>query len=65
MNIERVVEAIRTINRLHDLGDAVYDVRNSEENIKSLTGDQSSWHGKPVTEYSDAVAVLREEGVLP
>lgn len=64
MNIERVIEAIRTINRLHNLGDAVYDVRNSEENMKSLADDQNSWHGKPVTEYSEAVAVLREEGVL-
>ena len=35
MNIDRVVEAIRTINRLHPLGDAVYSVRAACEVLRT------------------------------
>lgn len=62
MNLERIVAAIRTINRLHNLGDAIYDVRQREDNI--VPEGKSSWEGSLVTEYNEAHKALREEGVL-
>lgn len=55
MNIDRVVEAIRTIDRLHNLGDAIYEVREREA---------KGWDGPNVSAYNAAHKVLRDEGVL-
>jgi hypothetical protein len=66
MNAERIAEAIRTINKYHDLGDAIYDVRqrygSDKVNGRPYKGD--SWLHPIVTEYNNAVMALREEGVL-
>lgn len=55
MNLQRIIEAIRTIDKLLPLGDGVYAVRERE-----LRG----WDGPKVTQYSDAVKALKDEGVL-
>jgi hypothetical protein len=57
-----VLEAIRIINKHHNLGDAVYAVRERAAGDSSYKGD--SWRHPNVTAYSDVVKVLHEEGVL-
>lgn len=59
-DIEKLASAIRTINKLHDLGDAVYDVRGRVgEDFPEYTGN--SWDHPTVKEYNDAVQTLRAE----
>lgn len=54
--LERVLSAIRTVNRLHNLGDAIYTVR---ENVSEIPpGCESAWEHPDVKAYSDAVQVL-------
>jgi hypothetical protein len=64
--LARISAAIATINRLHPLGDAVYEVRErfggDPVNGQPYTGN--SWEHPIVKEYSDAVVVLQSEGVL-
>jgi hypothetical protein len=64
--LERILAAIRTVNELHDLGDATYDVREqrggNDVGGQPFTGN--SWEHPDVKRYSDAVTVLREEGAL-
>jgi hypothetical protein len=66
MNAERIANAIRTINKYHDLGDAIYDVRNQwgGEPVEGVPYTGDSWEHPIVTEYNDAVMALKEEGVL-
>lgn len=60
MNAKKVAAALRTINRLHDLGDAIYNVRDRVvENDPKFNGN--SWDHPTVKEYSDAVQTLRAE----
>ncbi|MGD9643791.1 MAG: hypothetical protein AB7V08_13750 [Elusimicrobiales bacterium] len=46
-----LLEAVRTVDRIHSLGDAVYQVRERE-----LQG----WDGPLVTEYGNAVATINK-----
>lgn len=46
-----LLEAVRTVNRLHNLGDAIYAVRERE-----LQG----WDGPEVTEFGNAVAIVKK-----
>lgn len=51
------LQALATVNRLHNLGDAIYDVRRyASENDSEYTG--SSWEHPDVLAYSAAVKVL-------
>ena len=54
--------AITTINRLHDLGDATYAVR--ERAAEDPNCPDNSWEHPAVLEYSAAVNVLRQGGLL-
>lgn len=64
--LQRVLAAIRTVNELHDLGDAIYDVRSryGSDNVDGQPFTGNSWDHPVVTRYNDAVNVLREEGAL-
>jgi len=52
-----LMEALRTINRLHNLGDAIYDVRERADYMDRPSGE-SSWDHPDVKAYSDAVEVV-------
>jgi len=61
----RVVEAIRTINRICDLGDAVYQIRESVQSQSEMNKlGCDSWSTPVMNEYSAALQVLKTEGVL-
>lgn len=64
--LERVLAAIRTVNEQHDLGDAIYDVRErfGGDPVDGQPFTGSSWEHPTVTRYNDAVTVLRDEGAL-
>jgi hypothetical protein len=51
------MEALRTINRLHNLGDAVCDVRECAD-FSDRPEDENSWDHPDVKAYSDAVEVV-------
>jgi hypothetical protein len=58
--IGRIEEAVKTINKHHNLGDAVYDVRShAAESMPD--GDGSTWDHPDVKAYSDAVSALQKE----
>jgi hypothetical protein len=63
---ERIIAAIRTINELNDLGDGVYDVRErfGGDDVGGLPYTDSSWEHPKMKAYGDALAVLRDEGVI-
>ncbi len=63
MKIERVIKAIQIINKLHDLEDAVYDVRAALDFSDGFQGN--SWDHPRVIAYSDAVKILKDEKVIP
>lgn len=62
----RIEKAIATIDRLHSLGDAIYDVRNRHggDTVDGVPFTGSSWEHPIVGEYSDAVKVLQDEKVI-
>jgi hypothetical protein len=64
--LARISTAIATINRLHPLGDAIYDVRErfGAEDVEGKPYEGNSWHHPKVKEYSDAVGVLKAEGLI-
>lgn len=62
-NIDRVIAAIRTIHKHHNLGDAAYAVRDHAAGLMK-DGDGTAWQHPFVTEYSAAVQALHEEGVI-
>lgn len=51
--------ALDTINRLRDLGDAIYDLRERVD-CSALPDNVSSWEHPDVKAYSDAVAVVKK-----
>lgn len=63
--LARVTDAIRTINKLHNLGDACYAVRESEFSM-GQQGEYNcdSWSTPAMKQYGDALDVLKSEGVL-
>lgn len=63
IDVEKLLTAIRTVNKHHNLGDAVYDVRSSAAE-KMPDGNESSWNHPDVTEYSQAVLTLTRMGVF-
>jgi hypothetical protein len=54
---DALMEALRTINRLHNLGDAIYDVRERADMTYAPIG-ATSWDHPDVKAYSDAVDVV-------
>lgn len=46
-----LLEAVRTVNRIHNLGDAIYAVREREA---------AGWDGPQVTEYGNAVSTINK-----
>lgn len=58
--LARVLDALKIVNALHPLGDAVYAVRDRAASDPSFTGD-STWDHPDVKRYSDAVGVLDDE----
>jgi hypothetical protein len=61
MNIDKVVEAIKTIDRLLSLGDSIYSVR---EHYAEAHPGMISWDTPEVREYGDALDILIKEGVI-
>lgn len=60
MNADKLIAAIRTINQHHNLGDAIYDVRERvTSRDPAYKGD--SWQHPTVTEYSKALDTVAEE----
>jgi hypothetical protein len=60
LRLERIEAAIKTINKHHNLGDAVYAVRDkAAESMPD--GDGSTWDHPDVKAYSDAVTALQKE----
>lgn len=60
--IPALLAAIRAVNQHHDLGDAVYEVRERHGSDDGFTGD--SWTHPTVIAYSKAVEDLRDMGAL-
>lgn len=61
--LQRVTDAIRTIDKHHNLGDAIYDVRSRA--VETMPdGPSNSWEHPNVTAYSAACEALRNEGVI-
>ena len=56
---EELLAAVREVNRLHNLGDAIYDVR-SRVDLSSLPAGFSSWDHVDVVAYSKAVDVINK-----
>lgn len=46
-----LLDAVRTVNRIHNLGDAIYTVREREA---------QGWDGPQVTEYGNAVNTINK-----
>ena len=61
MRCVEVIEAIKTINKLYPLGDAIYHVR---EQYAEAHPELISWDLPEVKEFSDAIDVLVKEGVI-
>lgn len=63
LRLERIEAAIKTINTHHNLGDAVYDVRERHggDKVKGRQFKGNSWEHPTVKAYSDAVGVLQKE----
>lgn len=59
---EAIVRAIRTINSYHNLGDAIYAVRERAANDQGFEGN--TWEHPAVQEYNAAVQLLQEHGVI-
>lgn len=56
---QQLLDAIKEVDRLHNLGDAIYDVRSRiAESGEKYTG--SSWDHPDVEAYSAAVTVIRK-----
>lgn len=49
--LERLLVAVRTVDKLRSISDGVYAVREREGH---------GWHGPQVTEYGNACAVITE-----
>lgn len=64
--LARIVVALRTVNEIHSLDDAVYDVRERRggDDVDGQPYIGNSWEHPTVRRYSDAVTILREEGAL-
>jgi hypothetical protein len=62
----RLLDAIRTINELHNLGDATYAVRDryGSEPVRGAPYTGNSWLHPKVSAYSEAVQTLRDLGVI-
>lgn len=60
MTMEQLLEALRTINRLHNLGDQVYAVRRNAVENGLVPDGMNSWEAPQVIEYSDAVALVEK-----
>jgi hypothetical protein len=56
---EQAKQALRTLNSLHDLGDAVYDVRERLTEEPWPEGVENSWDHPRVLEYSSSVEILK------
>jgi hypothetical protein len=57
-----LLEAVRTVDELHNLDDAIYDVRArllEIEDEEGSTFEGSSWDHPRVLRYSEAVGVIR------
>lgn len=60
--VDALIADIRIVNHYHNLGDAVYRVREYHGADDGYTGD--SWQHPKVIEYSAAVERLRDMGAL-
>ena len=54
---EELLAAVREVNRLNNLGDAIYDVRARVETSEIPVGG-STWDHPDVVAYSSAVEVI-------
>lgn len=54
-----LIEALKTINRIRDFGDAIYDVRERADMTDRPEGE-SSWDHPDVKKYSGAVEVVKK-----
>lgn len=60
VQLGKIIDAVRVINQHHNLGDAVYNVRESViSRDPAYQGD--TWHHPIVNAYSDAVKTLGEQ----
>lgn len=64
MNLLAIVAAIRKINELHNLDDAVYDVRARASEKMDRSDGSTSWDHPDVKAYGEACRVLHAEGVF-
>lgn len=63
---ERITAAIAIVDKHHNLGDQVYDVRERHgwDYVDGKPYEGESWQHPTVTAYGDAVETLRREGAL-
>lgn len=63
---DELVAALKTINKLHPLGDAVYDVRasNGGDDVGGEPFTGNSWEHPTVIAYGEACSVV-ERAIAP